>query len=206
MAKTIEELETLVNDLAGQVAEKTKEIKGLQELKGGWSNEIKEVREAAKALEAIKGELKTLTEDRDAVKKELDALKLKESEAGKANLPPVSKESDKEQADKLESKLTDEQKDEIGKFVKSLSEEDQSKFVNDDTFRVAVMKQATTGNGSANPDSIWRVTKSKASGDDTETSVKKLFNKWKSGELVTDERGGKHGKANQGQPTHRKFF
>jgi len=195
MAKTIEELEELVEGLTKRLTDKEKEIDGIQALKGKWSGEVGDVRKQLEELTELKDTVKTLTEDRDSVKKELEALSSKEPAVKREEQPPpVSKVSDKELADKLESELTDAEKKEVEGFIVNLTPDDKKRFVSDDTFRVAVLEQAKTGNGKAAPDSIWRVTsKKKDSREDLKSVVADLFKKHKSGNLVIDERSGGYG-------------
>jgi chromosome segregation ATPase len=194
MAKTIEELEALVDGLTKRLTDKEKEIDGIQALKGKWSGEVGDVRKQLEDLTGLKDTVKTLTEDRDAVKKELEALKSKETVVEREDkTPPASKVSDKELADKLESELTDAEKKEVEGFITNLTADDKKRFVSDDTFRVAVLEQAKTGNGKVAPDSIWRVTKKKDSREDLKSVVADLFKKHKSGNLVIDERSGGYG-------------
>jgi len=195
MAKTIEELEELVEGLTKRLAEKEKEIDGIQSLKGKWSGEVGDMRKQVEELVGLKETVTTLTEDRDAVKKELEALKSKGPVQREENPPPAPKTSDKELADKLESELTDAEKKEVEGFIGKLTADDKKRFVSDDTFRVAVLEQAKTGDGKVDPDSIWRVApkKPKSSGEDIKAMVADLFKKHKSGNLVIDERGGGYG-------------
>lgn len=185
---TTEELQAKVAEMQNQLNEKVKELDGLQSLKGKWSNEVGDVR---KEIETLKGELKTLTADRDAVKQELETLKSK-SVAGKDNSPPVAKTSDKDLADKLESELTEAEKKDVEELWKKLPETEKKAFVSDDTFRVAVLKQAKASEGKVNPDSPWRV-KPKPSSEDLEAKVKDLFKKHRAGVTLIDERGGGYG-------------
>jgi chromosome segregation ATPase len=185
---TIEELQASIEELNKKLEDKSKELDGIQSLKGKWSNEVGDVR---KEMDVLKGELKSLTEDRDAVKKELEALKSK-ADSGKVNLPPVARVSDKELADKLETELTDAEKVEVEELWKKLPDSDKKAFVENDAFRVAVLKQAKAIDGKVNPDSPWRV-KPKPSGDDLENKVKDLFKKHRAGVTLIDERGGGFG-------------
>jgi len=190
---TVEELEAKVTELQSQLGEKAKELDGLQSLKGKWSNEVGDVR---KEIDALKGEVKNLAADRDAAKTELDALKSKSGGTGKENLPPASKVSDKELADKLETELTEAEKKEVEELWKKLPDDDKKAFVDNDAFRVAVLRQAKAVDGKVNPDSPWRV-KPKPSGEDLDAKVKDLFKKYRSGSTVVDERGGGFGAPRQ---------
>lgn len=195
MPKTVEDLEVEVAAMQKRLTDKEKEIDGIQSLKGKWSGEVGEVREQLKELASLKDAAKTLTESLDAVKKELDALKSKGTETREDKKPTELELSDKELADKLESKLNDAQKKELDAFLDKLTKEDQARFESDDTYRVAVLEQAT-GNGEGSPDSKrWRIAakKPKASGEDIKALVADLFKKHKSGNLVIDERGGGYG-------------
>lgn len=187
---TNEELMAKIQSFESQLADKNKELEGLQSLKGKWSNEVGDVR---KEIETLKGELKTLTEDRDSVKKELEALKSKPV-VGKDIPPPAPKTSDKELADKLESELTEAEKKDVEDLWKKLPDTEKKAFVTDDTFRVAVLKQAKAVEGKVNPDSPWRV-KPKPSSEDLEAKVKDLFKKHRAGVTLIDERGGGYGPA-----------
>ncbi len=191
MAKTVEELEVDLAAMQKRLTDKEKEIDGIQSLKGKWSGEVGEVREQLKELVSLKDAAKILTESLDAVKKELDALKSNGPTKREEQPPPAPKTSDKEQADKLESELTDAEKKEVEGFLENLTADDKKRFVSDDAFRVAVLEQAKTGKVA--PDSIWRVTKKKDSREDLKSVVADLFKKHKSGNLVIDERGGGYG-------------
>jgi len=189
---TVEELQANVEELTKRLDDKAKELDGLQSLKGKWSNEVGDVR---KEMDVLKGELKSLTVDRDAVKQELEALKSK-PDTGKVNSPPEAKVSDKELADKLETGLTEAEKKEVEELWKKLPDDDKKAFVENDAFRVAVLKQAKAKDGKVNPDSPWRVQPKPPSGD-LESKVKELFKKHRSGVTLIDERGGGFGTARQ---------
>lgn len=195
---TIEELKDLVDKLTKQVDDKAKELDGLQKLKGSWSNEVGEVR---KQNEDLVASLKAATEKLDSVTKEVEALK-SNSQAGKTvNPPPEPKLSDKELADKLESKLTDAEKKDVEALFAKLPDADKKAFVEDDAFRVAVLKQAKAGDGKVNPNSPWRVVKpaTPPSSEELENRVKELFKKHQSGVTLIDERGGGLGERKKAQ-------
>jgi len=195
MAKTIEELEKVVEGLTAKLDEKGKELDGLQKLKGTWSNEVGEVR---KQSEVLAGELNTAKEAVEALTEDVKTLKSKEppKTPGKDNPPPVAKVSDKDQADKLESELNEAEKKVVEELYKKLPDDEKKAFKDDDTFRVAVLKQAKAGDSTVNPDSPWRV-KTEPSSEDLDKKVKDLFKKYGSGSQLVDERNGQFGKSGE---------
>ena len=187
MAKTLEEVEALLEKVTKEMADKNTELNGLQTLKGKWSEEMGDVR---KVKEEFESKLNGLEESRDAFKAEIEALKKVPVKKDEENPPPPSKESVKEQADKLESELTDDEKKLVETILKGASDEDQKSFASNDTYRVAVMKEAKAGNGKEDPKSIWRVSKPKSSSDDLDGRIQELFKKHRGERTVTDERRG----------------
>lgn len=180
MSEELTALQSKVDSLESKLADKEKELDGLQSLKGKWSNEVGDVRKKTEDLTSTIAELKTALDevkgDRDSLKSELDALKTRK--ASEDNQPPEPKLSAKEEADSLESSLTDEQKKMVEEVLKDEGGDAIEKFSSDDKFRVAVLKQATAGSGDGGPSSLWRV-KPKPSSDDLVKKVEQMFNKHK---------------------------
>jgi chromosome segregation ATPase len=204
MAVTIEELQEKFEALEKAHTDKTKELDGLQSLKGKWSNEVGEVR---KQIEDLTAREKVVAEKLEAATKELESLKSKP--AGKTeNPPPAPKLSDKELADKLESDLTDAEKKDVEGLYNKLPDSEKKAFVEDDTFRVAVLKQAKTGSGQVNPNSPWRVVKPAPppSSEELENRVKELFKKHRAGDTLIEQRGGGYGERKVSQDSKPKKF
>lgn len=189
-------LQAKIDDYEKRMTDLLKKVEGLDSLNGKRGTELGEIRERAKKIDELEGLVKTLAEDRDAVKKELEELKTASAKGTegkpKETSSPSPKPSDKELADKLESELTDAEKKEVEGFVMNMTPEDRKAFVSNDTFRVAVLRQAKP-EGKTDPDSIWRVPVKKASGEDIDARVRDLFKKHKSGNLVVDEKTGGYG-------------
>jgi chromosome segregation ATPase len=198
---TVEELAAKVEALEKEREALQKKVDGLDSLNGKRGTEIGEVRKQLEDISALKDAIKSLTEDRDAVKKELEALKSKAPVGGKDTPPPDKKLSDKELADKLESELTDAEKKDVEDLFNKLPDADKKAFVDDDTFRVAVLKQAKAGNGEVNPNGPWRVKKPVAppSGEELERRVKELFKTHRAGGPLIEQRGGGYGERKPAQ-------
>lgn len=197
----VAELQKKIEERDNELADLKKKIDGLDSLNGKRGTEIGEVRKQLEELAELKKAITDLKEDRDALKKELDevkTLKSKEPEGKKDTSPPEPKLSDKEKAEKLESELNEDERKEVEGFVSKLTADDRKRFVSDDAYRVAVLSQVKSKEDGVNPDSIWRIPpKKKASGDDLEKTVSELFKKYKSGNLVVDERSGGYGSASK---------
>lgn len=178
--------------LQQKLEEQAKELKGLQELRGKWANDVGEAKaEAMKKVEDLEGQIKTLAEDRETVRKELEALKTRKPDGQE---PAAEKKPLREQADELEAKLSDKEKQELDKMLDALensaeeSEKEMAKkFVSDDKVRLTFLQQARETE--AHPER-WRVKKpSQTSVDDVKRTVEKLFKKHQ-GKVTLDERGG----------------
>ncbi len=192
---TEEASEKLVKELTDKIEALQKKVDGLDSLNGKRATEIGDVRKQMEEFTALKDAIKSLTEDRDAVKKELEALKSKGPKDGKDTSPPDNKLSDKELADKLETDLTDAEKKDVEALYNKLPDSDKKAFVDDDAFRVAVLKQAKSGKDSVTPDGPWRVKKpvTPPSSEELEKRVIELFKKHRAGVTLVDERSGGYG-------------
>lgn len=187
------ELQTKVEALESKLADKEKELDGLQSLKGKWSNEVGDVRkktdDLTSTIASLKAALDEVKGDRDALKAEIESLKSKGTEGKSGQPPPAPKPSAKDEADRLESELTDDEKKLVEKVL--ASDEDKASFVSDDNFRAAVLKRVRAESGDGGPSSIWRV-KKQASSDDLLTKVDKMFSKHK-GQDTSDGGKGRFG-------------
>lgn len=186
---TIEELAASVAAKDNELDALKKQVEGLEKLRGGWGNEVgdakKRMEEFVGKIEGLEATIKTLTEDRDAVKKELDALKDPEKNGG-GKKPAASVLPDKDTNDELEKSLTDDQKALVEKMLED--EADAEKFMSDEAYRRTVLEAVTAADGKKV--SLWRVKKAAPSSDDVADHVKKLLKKAKGENVDEDERGG----------------
>lgn len=179
--------------LQQKLEEQAKELKGLQELRGKWANDVGEAKaEALKKVEDLESQIKALAEDRETVRKELETLKTRKPDGQE---PAAEKKPLREQADELEARLSDKEKAELDKMLDALeSSQDESekemakRFVSDDKIRLTFLQQAKEST-EAHPER-WRVKKpTQTSVDDVKRTVEKLFKKHQ-GKVTLDERGG----------------
>jgi hypothetical protein len=206
---TVEELEALVSGLKSEqselkkvVDEKTKELEGLQSLKGKWSNEVGDLR---KKVEDFEGREKSLNDKLESAVKELDALKTGKATKREDNHSSSQKPSATDQAETLELSLTEDERKKVEEFVKALDPEKRESFLKDDTVRVAVFEEVKAGKPATDdPDSIWKVRKPAPSGDVAD-QIRKLMKQSLAGNLVAEERGGLGARTRIEQKT-RSFF
>lgn len=202
---TVEELEGKVAQLEKELADKAKKLEGLDSLNGKRGTELGEIREKLKEAEELKASVKVLTDKLESATKEIESLKSNKPAATKETQPPSQAGSAKEQADRLEESLTDDERKKVEAFLEAMPEKERKSFVEDDSVRVAVFEGIKSGNGKVVPDGIWRV-KKPASGEDVVSKMKKALEKFNQGKLVTDERGGDFGKPRKTDTKVHRFF